>query len=546
MIGITPWSFQKRIINSIINDNIVALFAEQGVGKTVITAGLLERLISNNFEALLVVPLTNLQSTWVRTLSRIETPLNICTDLDEFKHAATPKVLLINYEGMARVDKYITSHRWDLVVFDESQKLKARGSKQSRIAGRIKNASRRLLLSGTPFDDLKNNPQELWAQFRAAVPELFGKRWADFDFRYLKPTGYMSYQRKFRKGAFKRVLSMIKPYCLRVTKDEVLDLPPLKYHWVKALMLGEQRELYDTFEQDMVASVNGADVSADLAITKLVRLQQICSGFVKDDDGKTHVVGRAKLRRLKRLVKRVDKPVVIFCKYLEEISHIEQEFAGIYNVETIVGKTRKTRTATLDAFQAGRIDVLIAQIRTGGVGVDLFRSHVVIFYSSTFSYIDFEQAVARVHRAGQTKPVEVYLTFSEKSIDKLIYEALLLKRSISEFVLRRLHHITQGDPIMAKTSKKKTSKAKVENEEKAPKRETSKYGISDLAEALDLSPASTRVKLRAASIEKTGGRYGWDSKAEMQAVVDQLKAEKPKAKKAKKGRKAKNDEDDEG
>jgi integrase len=64
--------------------------------------------------------------------------------------------------------------------------------------------------------------------------------------------------------------------------------------------------------------------------------------------------------------------------------------------------------------------------------------------------------------------------------------------------------------------------------EKAPKTDAPKYGIAELAEALELSPASTRVKLRSAKIQKTGGRYGWNTKAEMNEVVDKIKSkEKP-------------------
>lgn len=526
------WDYQKSAVEFVLDNPSTALFAEQGTGKTWITVGAIEKLVDQGgiFTALIVVPLTNLRTTWVKTLNQLKTVV-VCHTWENFRAALGPKILLIHYEAMAKYDRQITKHfLWDLAVFDESQRLKARGSRQSRIAGRIRNARRRLILTGTPFDDLMENPQELWAQFRFVAPDLFGTRWKSFDERYLIPTGYMGYKRRFRPGALQEILDKVKPYCLRVTKQEVLDLPPINYHWVKAPLLGEQRRLYETFEKDMVATVNGQEVSAELEITKLVRLQQICSGFVKDDDDTIHRVGRAKLRRLVSMIKRTEFPLVVFCKYLEEVSQIEQELAGICNVSTIVGRTRKTRDATLEAFQEGKIDVLIAQVRTGGVGIDLFRAHTVFFYSTTFSFIDFEQAVARVHRAGQKSAVDIYLIYAEKTIDKLIYEALLYKRSVSDFVLRKLKR-QKGDPVMAKKSKNRpaVSTAAVEPKaEKAPKTDAPKYGIAELAEALGVSPASARVKLRSAKIAKVGGRYGWNTKAEMNEVVDKIKSkEKP-------------------
>jgi CO/xanthine dehydrogenase Mo-binding subunit len=64
-----------------------------------------------------------------------------------------------------------------------------------------------------------------------------------------------------------------------------------------------------------------------------------------------------------------------------------------------------------------------------------------------------------------------------------------------------------------------------------------KYGVPELAEALGVKPSSVRVRLRNAGIEKSGKLYGWDSKAEMQEVINKLNA----SKKAK----AKDEEDDE-
>ena len=80
---------------------------------------------------------------------------------------------------------------------------------------------------------------------------------------------------------------------------------------------------------------------------------------------------------------------------------------------------------------------------------------------------------------------------------------------------------------MAKKVAKKADVSKAET----PKAETAKYGIGDLAEMLELTPASTRVKLRQNKIAKNGGRYGWNTKAELSEVADKLKTKVEKAKK---------------
>ena len=95
-------------------------------------------------------------------------------------------------------------------------------------------------------------------------------------------------------------------------------------------------------------------------------------------------------------------------------------------------------------------------------------------------------------------------------------------------------------------TKGKASKKAKDEDEAAPE---FKYGVSDLADALDIKPASVRVQLRNKGIEKAGKSYGWNTKAELNEVIDQLKSkssdddedEKP-AKKSKDKKKSKKDE----
>lgn len=96
---------------------------------------------------------------------------------------------------------------------------------------------------------------------------------------------------------------------------------------------------------------------------------------------------------------------------------------------------------------------------------------------------------------------------------------------------------------MAKDKKADKKSEKVDAKtEKAAEREF-KFGVEDIAEKLDIKPASVRVQLRNKGIEKAGKSYGWDSKAELQEVIDQLKSKDDEdAKPAKKSKKSDDDE----
>lgn len=79
--------------------------------------------------------------------------------------------------------------------------------------------------------------------------------------------------------------------------------------------------------------------------------------------------------------------------------------------------------------------------------------------------------------------------------------------------------------IVKKVATEKSSAEKAVATEKTPE---FKYGVSDLAEALNIKPASVRVKLRNAEVAKNGKSYGWNSKADLQAVINQLNKKEEK------------------
>lgn len=62
-----------------------------------------------------------------------------------------------------------------------------------------------------------------------------------------------------------------------------------------------------------------------------------------------------------------------------------------------------------------------------------------------------------------------------------------------------------------------------------------KYTVDDLADYLDIEPASARIKLRNAGVKKApNGRYGWKTKTSMEEIGDELKSPAKKKGSAKK------------
>jgi len=445
-------SWQRPISQRIIDEHALALFIDQGCGKSYITCGAIEKLLHYTWSGLVLSRLSNIDTTWDRMLRQIP-GLGVHRTWEEFDQSKGPALLLTNHEQLPKLSRHLTRFDWDLACCDESHRIKDRGGKQSRVASRI-SAEKKLILSGTPMDafakqvkQLKRggvrvhppeiDPAELWAQWRFLDPVLFGTRWEDFKWRYCREAGYKGYKVLFTKPGQRRFWRKASPQVVYVTQEEVLDLSPPIYHWVKVPLKGKQRRAYETMERDKVLHVGDTTVMAPRKVTELVKCQQLTSGYILDEKKKPHQVGDAKLRMLKRLLPDLDTPVVIYCRELEEIDQVEQLLSGT-RVATIQGKNRRTRPAVVDAFQNGDLDYLVVQQRAGGEGVDLYRSHVAVFYSVTWSWITFDQCVKRLQRDGQTEQVEIYLLFCDNTVDRDMISTVLSKRNVTVQELKKL------------------------------------------------------------------------------------------------------------
>lgn len=448
---------QKKIFHWTIDRPHAGLLVEQGIGKTWITAAVIEHSWYDSFEGLIVVPLTNKETTWFKLL---ESRFACYRDWDEYREADAPKLLILHYEAISKkLVKKLRRHHFSLICYDESQRLKQRMSQQSRIAKSLSAvADRRMILTGTPIEQ---RPQDVWAQMRFLDPSVLGTRWEDFTNEWLEPIDidlskydpasvsyqrmFIAYMRKKRKQKFledrlPEFVERLAPYLLRVEKADALNLKPVRHINVPVRLLGSQRAIYEALEGDFVTELEHRRITAGMKAVRIGKLQQVAGGWVKADDRGILDVGRAKLRKVLALANRVAKPFVVCCRYTAEVNGIAKALRqrGFFGA-TLDGKVKaKTRVWVQEQFQLGNFDFLVCQQRTGGVGIDLFRAHVLILYSLTFSSIDYEQMIARLHRRGQTEGVEIYSVFAQNTVDEDVAMSLIQKHKVVDQVLSGL------------------------------------------------------------------------------------------------------------
>lgn len=437
--------FQKEAVDFAIHKGSCALYMEQGTGKTWVSFGLVEKLLSPDFEGLVIGLLNNLETTW-RDKITVEFPqLNVTSDWEVYKKLPKPKLLLCHYEYLVKHVKKLARRKWTMILVDESQRIKNRSSNASRAMRQLRYQSdHKFVLSGTPDD---GDPIHYWAQFRFFAPEVFGDVWSEFDSEYLIPTGYMGYKRKFDTRKRKKFDALIKPW-IKVVGNEVLGLIPPKNIRVLIDMPEHVRRRYDLMEEHLVFELKEDILAAQLPITKTVKLQQIVSGFIYDDDHEAHRFSSFRTRKLESIMRRhLSEQMVIFCKYVPEMEAIERSCKRLgLSVAMLRGgrKYKKLRPQLQRDFQARKYDVAVVQLKSG-VGIDLYQAQITIFYSTGHSSIDFQQAKARTYRRGQQGQVVYYYLVVKNSIDEDIQLALKEKRSVSKSILTRLKARLTGE-----------------------------------------------------------------------------------------------------
>ncbi len=355
--------------------------------------------------------------------------------LDDLPRDPSPHILVINYEA-ARADEFAVfalNRAWDLVILDESHRIKDPHGYTSKFAGLLgRRATCRLALTGTP---MPHSPLDVFAQYRFVDPTIYGVSWMRFRGRYAEMGGFNG-----KEVVGYRHLDELhrKFYALayRVQAEDVLDLPEQLFVTRTATLGGQGASTYRRLERDLIAEVDEGVVTVANALTKLLRLAQVTSGFVRDDDGVERQVDDTKATLLAEVLDELPphEPVVVFARFHHDLDTI----ATIAGAQGRIVAELSGRVNELAVWQAGERDVLAAQIQSGKEGVDLTRARYTIYYSLGYSLGDYEQSLKRTHRPGQRRAVIYVHLVVDGTVDVHVLRALEQRKEVIEAVLEQL------------------------------------------------------------------------------------------------------------
>ena len=399
--------------------------------------------------------------------------LKAITQMLNILNSTSPiKIIIISQDSVSTLLKYLLLFKPTILGIDESHYLKNPGTQRWKAVKQLAQASAmRRILTGTP---ISNNIMDVWSQFELLREGVLGystyssfrARFADYNdwCGHVQVTGYQEENMEELKQAMARCSFVVK-------KSECLDLPPKRYDTVKFTMPPAMREIYDKFANEFYVQLEGgAEVSTEHIIVQMLKLSQICSGFVS---AIKHIVdgdnpeNEPEIERTLEFIPGADAKMIAMIDRAEDVmregkliiwSRFKLDNEMIYRTLTERGykggkydstvndtKREYNKNAFGDMAKDGatagddNFKFLVGSPRAGGVGLTLLgtqrvRCTNVFYYSNDFNFGARDQSEDRVHRIGLKNPV-LYTDFLyEDSIEEYIASKLQNKRELSTLV----------------------------------------------------------------------------------------------------------------
>lgn len=457
---------------------------EMGLGKTLQTICLLWTLLKQNpmhgsdpviKKALIVCPVT-LIDNWKKEFTKWlgNERIGVFVEdgqskrkITDFTHGRSYSVMIIGYERLRTVQAELKKGGGiDIVIADEGHRLKTAQNKSAQAISNL-NTDRRVLLSGTP---MQNNLSEFFSMVDFINPGLLGKYNTfkkEFEGPILKSRQPAATGRDIEKGTARgeELAAMTKEFILRRTADLLAAYLKSKTEYV--VFCKPTQAQAEVYQHIVKSAFFGAALGATEASLQLITiLKKVCNApslLIKKDAAtsnstisamleglpteimqKSNVNGSAKFRVLDRLLKCIStttsEKVVIVSNYTSTLDLIAQHLSSMsLTFSRLDGKTpAKNRQDLVDRFNktdASKNFAFLLSAKSGGAGINLIGASRLILFDVDWNPATDQQAMARIHRDGQKRPVKIYRFLLAGGMDEKIYQRQVTKTGLADSVV---------------------------------------------------------------------------------------------------------------
>lgn len=433
-----------------------------GLGKTIVELNEWSEDYNNGTaDFLVVVSLNSFKRAWLDEIDKFSAPegskgYHLWDKPVDAKTLMKGIGVIINWEALiakgGEVLREVARKRKVRLCLDESHRIKNPQAQVSKfVVSYWKDAVKRRGLTGTPMSD---NVVDMFVPFKLGQ-QIDGWNQLAFRNRYAVLGGFQGKQTVGIKKEMLPELHAIRDRAGFVaTKQEWLkDLP--EQRWVTPIRVPLHSNLeshYRAMARHFYTILGDAEISANLIVTQLLRLQQISSGFATSESGETvtllPLAQNLKFRALLDLIEsRQGSKLLVFTHYVwttNEMYYALQQALGPYAVSVMRSKDHweypdeteqeKRRFNSDDACRIMVAQSTVASESHTLLGTDTCPCHGSVFFENNFVLRTRMQAEGRNHRQGQKLPVDYYDIVSSP-IEEKVVRALQDKLNLVDAVM---------------------------------------------------------------------------------------------------------------
>ena len=455
--------------------NNVILADEMGLGKTVQTVSFFSWLRNERDQEgpfLVVSPLSVIPA-WCDTFNHWAPDLNyvvylgneaarntirdyeLIIDGNAKKHKFN--VLVTSYDFILQDWEFLRTIKWQVLAVDEAHRLKNR---ESQLYSKLVSfgVPCRVLITGTP---IQNNLAELSALLDFLNP---GKVLIDEELELLgqdeakeEDEEKDEEKRRATQAKLTQLHAAIAPFILRRTKETVeSDLPPKTEKIIRVELSDVQLEYYKNILTRNYAALSDASGGQKQSLLNImmelkkvsnhpymfhgVEDRVLAGSTRREDQIKGLITSSGKMMLLDQLLAKLKKDnhrVLIFSQMVKMLD-ILGDYLRVrgYQFQRLDGTIPAgPRRMAINHFNADDSDdfCFLLSTRAGGLGINLMTADTVIIYDSDWNPQADLQAMARAHRIGQKRPVNVYRLVAKQTIEEEV-----IKRARNKLFLEYL------------------------------------------------------------------------------------------------------------
>ena len=387
-------TYQVFGVQYLLNQKQVLLGDDMGLGKTVQALAVMSHLKSQDIDKFLVVVPLSVLINWEREINKhthLISHILYSKDLKtNFKSwLLNGGVALTTYGSLQKIEFHQIEYI-DYLVVDEANYIKNPDARRSNLTYELISKSKNVtLMTGTPIENNLEEMINLIYQINTSVGTRINNNLTIINPQKFRNEISSVYLRRTRESVLKELpeISIINEW-VNFTRTEyqqyVSLLKKRNFHYMRRVAWLKEKS------------------------SKLERLVQFCE---EANDNK--------------------RKVVVYSYYLDVIARIYNEVKERATKPITGNVSAKERQEIFDEFEQSKDkNILVSQVTTGGMGINLQFANIVILCEPQIKPSMESQAIARVHRMGQTKGVIVYRLLTENSLDEYILKILDKKQQI--------------------------------------------------------------------------------------------------------------------